>query len=133
MAERAGEDALRLSKRPEPGSLVESQGAIMGVTRLDIANCVEPGLRVAPRRHAEPRPSATPRWWFTRRSGAQQCHELVERDQIIGVPTLLKRPIVGVETHGSGPPRNRTARRKAMGLRNAHTVQEQVYAVASAD
>lgn len=116
MAERAGEDALRLSKRPEPGSLVESsQGATMGVTRLDNANCVEPGRRAAPRRHAERRPSATPRWWFTCRSGAQQCREPVERDQIIGVPTLLKRPIVGVETHGSGPPRNRTARRKRCG------------------
>lgn len=89
----------------------------MGVTRLDIANCVEPGRRVAPQ-HAERRPSAAPRCWFTRRSGAQQCHELVERDQIIGVSTLLKRPIRGVDTYGSRPPRNRTARRKAMGLRN---------------
>ncbi len=107
MAERAGEDTPRLCKRPEPGLLVEScQGAIMGVTRFDIATCAEPGGRVAPRRHAERRPSAHPRRWFTRRSGAQQCHEIVERDQIISV-----------ETHWSGPPRNRTAGRERCGCR----------------
>jgi hypothetical protein len=46
MAERAGEDALRLSKRPEPGSLVESsQGAIMVIRRGRVKSLVPGSYR----------------------------------------------------------------------------------------